>query len=329
MKSKVMTALIRILILFSMPLFSQNRTEWMRQARWGVMTHYLADWIASREDMDITPEKWNRLVENFNTDGLARQLDSVGAGYYMISLGQNSGYYISPNNTYNKIVGDYPSKCSKRDLVNDLYSSLKTYNIRLFVYLPSGAPAKDDHAKTHLQWQNGPHRNKNFQILWQKVIREWSERWGDKVSGWWFDGCYWPNIMYRTAEEPNFKSFSESARSGNPNSIVAFNPGVVYRTISITPYEDFIAGECPDPGQISLKRDYEGIIDGAQLHILSFLGERWGNGTPRFENEQASSYTNEILKQKGVFTWDVPVKLNGLIPIEYMTQLKAIAATIN
>ena len=38
---------------------------------------------------------------------------------------------------------------------------------------------------------------------------EWSERWGNKIAGWWFDGCYWPNIMYQSCEAPNFGSFAE------------------------------------------------------------------------------------------------------------------------
>src|SRR5581483_6828775 len=172
------------------------------------------------------------------------------------------------NAAYDRLVGIQPSKCSKRDLVADLYDALHKRGIRLMVYLPSGGPGGDAAAVKALDYQRGPHRNEEFQKKWEQVIREWSLRWGKKVDGWWFDGCYWPNTMYRTPEAPNFESFAAAARAGNPGALVAFNPGVVYRTISISPYEDFTAGEIDLPDHWTPKRVENGIIDGAQVHVL-------------------------------------------------------------
>ena len=146
------------------------------------------------------------------------------------------------------------------------------------VYLPAGAPNGDRDARTKLQWQNGPHPNREFQAMWEQVIREWSTRWGDKVTGWWFDGCYWPNTMYRGDEPPNFESFAAAARAGNPNSIVAFNPGVFLRVFSMSPHEDYTAGEINNVAGIEIRRQENGRLDGTQIHILSYLGERWGGG---------------------------------------------------
>jgi hypothetical protein len=57
-------------------------TEWFMRARWGVFTHYLAGPQTSVDD-------WNRQVDAFDVQALARQLESVGAPYYFITLGQN------------------------------------------------------------------------------------------------------------------------------------------------------------------------------------------------------------------------------------------------
>ena len=77
---------------------AQDRTAWMKEARWGVMNHYLADWIiARREKMTMNVERWNELIDSFDVEGLANQIESVGAGYYLITIGQNSGYYLAPN----------------------------------------------------------------------------------------------------------------------------------------------------------------------------------------------------------------------------------------
>ncbi len=137
--------LILSLSVTTLPSNTRDRTAWMQQARWGVMNHYLADWIARRDGTSMSVEKWNELIDNFDVEGLAQQLESVGAGYYLITIGQNSGYYLSPNATYNKYVGIQPSKCSRRDLVADLHEALQERRIRLVVYLPSGGPRLRSH----------------------------------------------------------------------------------------------------------------------------------------------------------------------------------------
>ena len=308
---------------------SPNRAAWMPAARWGVMNHYLADWIARTTHEPMTIERWNSLVDHFDVEALADQLKSVGAGYYQISIGQNSGYYLSPNATYDRLTGIQPSKCSRRDLVADLYEALHKRGIRLMVYLPSGAPGGDAAARKALEWEPGPHRNREFQTKWEAVIREWSTRWGSKVSGWWFDGCYWPNAMYRSDDAPNFATFAAAARAGNSESAIAFNPGVFHRILSMTPHQDFIAGEIDDPALIEIKRQTGNLIDGARIQVLSHLGAQWGMGEPRFTTEQIAEWTRKLVKAGGAFTWDVPVQPGGTMSAEFMEQLSALGKAIN
>src|SRR5215469_7430140 len=273
---------------------AQDRAAWMPKARWGVMTHYLADWQARVHNLTMSVDQWNKMVDGFDAEGIARQLQSVGAKYYQISIGQNSGYYLSPNATYDRLTGANPSKCSRRDLVADLYEALNKRGIKLMVYLPSGAPGQDKAADAALEWRNGPYPNREFQAKWEQVIGEWSQRWGKKVGGWWFDGCYFPNSMYRSPDPPNFASFAAAARAGNPNAVLAFNPGVVYRILSMTPYEDFTAGEIDQPDRVTIRRSVDGKVDGTQIHMLSYLGRTWGMGDPRFTTDEMIGYTRKI-----------------------------------
>ncbi len=303
-----------------------HRADWMRQARWGVMTHFLAEWI--KPEAHSSPQAWNDMVDGFDVEGLANQLKSVGAGYYLITIGQNSGFYDSPNATYDKFVGIQPSHCSKRDLIADLYTALNKRGIKLMVYLPAGAPGRDTIAVKALEYERGPHRNREFQIKWEQVIREWSLRWGKKVSGWWFDGVYWPNAMYRSDESPNFASFAAAVRAGNPDTVIAFNPGVVDRTISLTPYEDYTAGETNDPARVAIKRVEDGRADGTQIHRLIYLGQTWGKGPPRFSDEQIIGFTRDFIAHDGVITWDVPIQPNGLISKPFMDQLTALGKAV-
>jgi hypothetical protein len=311
-------------LLSEFTISAQNNAKWMQESRFGVMHHFLADWIARAENIEMNVDAWNKLVDNFDVDNLSNQLHSAGAKYCIITIGQNSGYYLSPNKNYDRLTKIKPSKCSNRDLVADLSAALKKNNIKLIVYLPAGAPAGDRAASDALQWKNGPYVNREFQKKWESVIREWSLRWGDKIAGWWFDGCYWPNTMYRSKTPPNFESFAAAAKAGNSENVVAFNPGVVNRTISITPYEDYIAGEVSNPELMSLMRIFDGVVDGSQLQILSYLGERWGTGETRFTNEQVLKWCREIWNKQGTVTWDIPLQPTGTIKESFMEQLRAI-----
>jgi alpha-L-fucosidase len=276
----------------------------------------------------MTVERWNELVDAFDVDALARQLESVGCPYVMMTVGQNSGFYLSPNNRYDEIVGIEPSRCAGRDLIADLASALRRRKVRLLVYLPAGAPAGDRTARQRLMWQDGPEPNREFQANWEKVIREWSVRWDESVAGWWFDGCYWPNAMYRSEQEPNFASFARAARAGNPDSALAFNPGAVNRTISVTPHEDYIAGEVAHPRLHSIKHVHDGRVDGARLHMLSHLGKAWGGGPARFPTGDVVEFTRQTVDAGGFVTWDVPVRNDGTIPQEFLEQLAAVAAAV-
>jgi len=323
-----------LLALTSAPICAnaeEDRTVWMKEAQWGVMTHYLADWMARQYTIDMNVEKWNEMVDSFDVEGLAEQIHSTGAGYLILTVGQNSGYTLSPNTTYDRLVGVQPSKCSRRDLILDMAKALQKYNIKLIAYLPSGAPGRDRAAVEALGYHPGPHRNREFQLKWEQVIREWSLRWGEHVAGWWFDGCYWPNAMYRHPDAPNFESFAAAARAGNPRSVIAFSRGVIDRVLSITPHEDYMGGEIDEIETSRLWRiEADGRVDGARVHKLSYLGQKWGAGEPRYEDLEAVviPWTRRIIDVGGCVTWDVPIRPDGLIPELYLNQLKTIGKAV-
>jgi hypothetical protein len=135
-------------------------------------------------------------------------------------------------------------------------------------------------------------------------------------------------MMYRSPEPPNFRSFAAAARAGNPRSAIAFNPGVVNRVLSLTPYEDYIAGEVSDPNLWSTRRNSEGRMDGAQIQFLSYLGSTWGQGAPRFQTDQAIAFSQKIAEVGGAVTWDTPAQRNGTFAPEFLAQLKAIGVAI-
>jgi len=316
-------------------------TTWFRKCGWGVFCHYLAGLPSKGLTRPLTADQWNRQVEAADVSALADQLAEVGAPYFFITIGQNTGFYCAPNATYDQIVGIRPSKCSRRDLISDLYDALQRRGIELLVYLPSGAPAGDKAAVEKLEWQWGFEsgwgskrtckRLASFQRKWEAVIREWSLRWGRKVRGWWIDGCYFADEMYRHKDEPNFRSFAAALKAGNPDSIVAFNPGAE-KVECMTEYQDYTAGELSATLQVGKWADGFGPIgssvDGARFHVLDFLGKFWCAGEPRFPDELVIGYTKYVMRHGGVVTWDVPITKKGTIPKPFISQLKAVGKAV-
>jgi len=328
MKRKLITLLLLGLFI---SINAQNRAYWMRDAKWGVMLHYSTAMLASENLLDadsINLNKWNELIDNFNCDALAKQLSDVGAGYLIINIRHSSdGYFLAPNSMYDHYMGQSPTRSSNRDLVVDLYHALDKYDIKLITYISSKFIKGEDETKA-FAFDRDDLRKAEAYLRWQNVIREYSMRWGDKVSGWWIDGCYLPNTHFRHPDIPNFASMAAAMRAGNPNSIVAFNPGRFPRIMSITPHEDYTAGEINEPERISYRHTYNETIDGNQIHILSYLGRKWGVGDPRFTDEKAISYSQDINAEGGAVTWDVPPLRNGTISDDFMEQLHTIGEAL-
>ncbi len=315
----------------------QLRSEWMSTAKWGLFMHFLSAPPSTSVAGVQNADEWNRKVDAFNTDKLAEQLAESGAGYFYITIGQCSGYYCSPNESYERITGT--GKCSKRDLVNDLYESLSKYNIPLLVYLPSHAPSGDIQAFKALkcippwnysQWsppdmdslkkyEEKDARISIFQRKWEAIIREWSMRWGRKIKGWWFDGGYYYETLYKNDNEPNFTSFAAAVRSGNPDSLFTLNSGVIYPPLTIDIEEDYTAGEINDVWRLPALGKYD---KQALYHVLSFMGPYWGKGPSRFTAEEMTKYARKITDYGGAFTWDIPFNQDGTLDGHTLNILK-------
>jgi hypothetical protein len=293
-------------------------TDWFKEARYGAFMHFLpgdAQGLA--------------LVERFDVEALARQLQAMGVKYFVITLGQNSGYFNSPNAAYDRYTGyTAGERCSKRDLPLDLYRALKPKGIRLMLYLPAQTPNRDTRAQRAFGLPEGPLDqpiNAEFARKWAEVIREWADRYGDKVAGWWFDGCY----RHVHFNEAIAGIYAAAVKHGNPHAIVAFNPGV--QLIHYTEAEDYTAGETNDPLELipSSRR-----LEGSQWHVLTFIGSSWGQRNTRFTAEQWAAWVKAVAAHEGVVTLDMGPNYDpkvgpiGSLAEEQVDQVKAIKAAL-
>lgn len=282
-------------------------TKWLREAKWGLFTHFIGG-------VGISGEEWNKRVNSFNVKEFANQLSELKVPYFFLTIGRE--YFCSPNKSYERLFGPGNGKLSDRDLVADLATELNSRGIKLCLYISAVG-----------RWESVER-----QEIWRQVITEWSERYGKSISAWWIDGAVYqsPGV---------FKAYTAAFKSGNPNALVSYNIGPVGmnrdQLLPVTEYEDYLAGECdfilPTCGirVFDGKKYYLGPnISGDQLHFLNFLGSWWGGGEPRFANDLVISWTNHINDFHGTVTWDLPLTDEGIIPEKYYNQIKALSNSI-
>jgi len=269
------------------------RTAWMRKAKWGIALHYIRELIDKERKM--TPQQWSELVTQFDVEALAAQAEQTGAGLVLIGLSQCGGYFLAPNATYDKILGrnEKTTWFPKRDLIHDLGKALKKRNIALMVYFPIEPPVRGDEEAVRILRPNGRQEGwRHFAGQWEKVVREYSERWGDLVSGWWFDGGWFGHLSYK--DSPNWDSFMAAARAGNKNSAIAINHQYYLLRGLPSPREDYFAGETGNTHSIAVTYPFRDTCILNQ--VLTFLGSSWGKGTqPRYSEKQLSQIAANVV----------------------------------
>lgn len=323
----------RLLLLFFLFIAGTGETygQFSKNDSWGIFLHYIPDSAKYTLPVNFDAEIWNHWVTNFDVPLLCKQIKSTGANYVFITVGHAAGYFCAPNKTLDSILQRNPGRCSQRDLISDLADGLKRYDIKLGVYITSRAPDGDSLAVEKLKWKEGNHRNKEFQEMWEKVIQEWSIRWGKKVFAWWIDGAYYIDSMYLQKDFPNQYSFAKSLKAGNPEVELCFNPGTRTQLKPHLEVETYSAGEMDYFLNTAGLRPLDGkwfntpqMMKGKRTFFLTFTGQWWGWGKPRFPDELIIGYTKHIIESGGLMTWDVPIQKTGLIPVENLKQIRKI-----
>lgn len=302
-------------------------TDWFRDAGFGIMVHYLNSIMAPGGSSG----EWNEAVNSFDAANFASQANDARVGFVMLTLGQNSGYYCSPNATFDSIVGVRPGElCSERDLPMDLIKELGKYNIPLILYLPSNPPISNRLVSEKFRYSfNRDSATSQFnQPLLEKMISEWSLRYGDGVRGWWFDGLYdWNGIKSTRMDmslKYNISTHTLAAKAGNRHSIVTYNYGFGKIHVN-TPYCDYSSGEKQTIDEFPSSRWVE---DGVQWFLFTFLGEKWGGSGQQFKTEDLVDKACRIVENEGVLCLEVVTDAKGNILPHHLEQIKAVGQSV-
>lgn len=321
------------------PLSSPS-TEWLHQGRVGMFLHYLSGSPGTGPSF-ISLAEWNRQVESVDVEALADRAAACGVGYVFITLGQNSGWFCTPNALYDKLSGHSESRCSRRDLPLDLGAALKRRGIDLGIYISFHGPCSDPVIFEQLYCN--PYLDEDPRLTpadiapfaekqrrWVAVAAEWGRRYSGTAKGWWVDGCYLDHarrIRDASHRHPHasIEEMAAALRDGNPNIALAFNGGVVLQPEWSGPEEDYTSGEVNEPMLTNGPDRWIGPAR-VQAHVFSYLGRTWRHEMSRFSDEQVASITARLTAWGGALTWDVPVDQAGRVPDWAWRQLTVASA---
>ncbi|MBQ8295813.1 MAG: alpha-L-fucosidase [Clostridia bacterium] len=306
--------------------------------KWGVFNHYLAVLQNNPlcENSYGNQSDWDTLVNEFDTDRVAKTLYKIGAKYYVITVMQGTKYMIAPNAAFDEIAGTKPGEaCSTRDLIADLYNSLSKYGIDLFLYFTGDGPYKNHPEGDRFGFVE-PREvgvTEAFVRKWASVLEEYAVRYGDKIKGWWIDGCYKEYFKYT---DDLLEIYYKACKKGNPDALVALNNGVWDDKIETGyTHEDFLCGERTDFDLIPKQRFY----GNAQAHLMaplgvtpqnedlkelieSMIGPGWGSFGVKRTKEYLADYVKKVNQAGGVVTFDIGVYRDGKFDAEQVAVLK-------
>ena len=206
----------------------------------GLMCHYLYPLLFDRNGVQVTD--FNKCIDSFDVKLFAAQVEASKVDYVVFTIGQNSGFYIAPNPVIDKYAG--PGHTSNRDLLGEIMDAVTSAGRKFIAYLPCEINANTTMHEGFL-WQKEPGTDqKAFQERYLEMIDFWAKKYGEKLGGWWFDGCYtWDAFHSRYLD---FEKWFAVLKKYNPQSVVAFNDGsfFVNSLEPVSPLQDYISGEC-------------------------------------------------------------------------------------
>ncbi|MFC5404107.1 DUF7402 domain-containing protein [Cohnella soli] len=343
MFKKTTKTLLAVLVMmstyFSMAQFAfatpyNPNTYWFMNAKYGVFVHYLnhiqngVDQFGTVKNTLLTQGKagtsWDEVVNDFNVNTFADQMEQAGAKYVIFTVQQVSQYMIAPNATYDQYTGYQPGEAtSHRDLISDLYDALNPKDIKLMLYWTGDGPRWDEKASAGLGYSG---INDTFVKRWSNVAKEYSLRYGNKIAGWWVDGCYSDTGSGSDYNTARLQTLSDALKAGNPNAIVALNPGITDPVRAYgSSFEDYTAGEHDSLPVLPTSR----FVNGEQWHTLTHLGKTWANTDLQFSNSQIIDYLQNASSIGAVVSLDVALFRDGSIGSDSLSQLQAIKAALS
>jgi alpha-L-fucosidase len=204
----------------------------LAESGYGVGLH----WTTATMPREGEPVPYEQAVAQFDVPRLVEQLDAVGAGHLLLTSTHSKHTFPCPHPVVDEIL---PGRTCERDLLGELADALSAAGKRFIVYYNSGTHAGDPQWREASGADNDPER---FFENWQEIIGHLGERYGSKMTAWWFDGGYeLEDIGERMGGTP-WADLTRAAKAGHADRLICYNPGIE-NLHSYTERQDYWAGE--------------------------------------------------------------------------------------
>ena len=317
--------------------------SWMLKAKYGIFMHYqhrilLGYSIATKPQFPVpsqmTAAQWNQFVDGFDVNGFANQMAEGGVGWVMFCIDDHYfAWPCAPNQAFSRYTGYAPGdKCSRRDLILELSGALKAKGIRLICYFAGlNGYMKEPQVYQGLADDGNPQtapsaesRDRRIQVL-----KDYVDRYGDKIAGWWFDGMELNSYQ----DKPNdWWAINTVVHSGNPRGVIAFSFGGNEQGCIRPGIDDYTGGDTWSKMDLTqLTPTKKPAQSGILWHGKIYCGNVYhGMGTTnQYTDQYLIDWINTCNRQGGIVTLDWPFDpKTGLLKDFGLAQLKKIAQAL-
>lgn len=259
---------------------------------------------------------WPGFAEDFPVERFADQVESMGAKFVIWSVTWSRYLVPAPLEAVDQIA---PGFTAKRDLLGELADAFHKRGIQMFFYYHLG------HGERGWWEHNWDPKDRPglLQENWKKIIGEMGQRYGTKLSGWFFDD----DCVYCPSD---YEELGAAARTGHPGRLLSYNP---WRVPAFTRFQDIYFGETND-GSPTI----DGIISkggnrGLQgFHMQIYDGPGWGigrpdqkAGQPRASVEKTEAVVRKSEANKTPVAFNLLIWEDGSMPEESVKNLQEVA----
>jgi len=289
---------------------SRASSEWLPKAGYGLMFH----WTSQSIGKDGTSKPFSQAVVDFPLEQVVEMVETTGAGYVLFTIGHAEPYCPAPLKAWER---HHPGKTTKRDLIAEMADALAAKGIKLMCYFP-----------THVVGKYPKASSKDFTRITTDVLKEFGERYGAKVVGYWFDGFY---QCYEKYPDFSFREFFKVCKAGNPNRIIALNSWIYP---NVTEWQEYWAGETASPVELPVEgTNLRGPGEGLRYQSLLIMEPYWVQEKvempePRFTAQVLGDYISRCMKNGGAVTINLGMYQDGSVDPRAVNVLKEVRKRI-
>ncbi|MBN2450512.1 MAG: hypothetical protein JXR77_08980 [Lentisphaeria bacterium] len=203
----------------------------LRATGYGVGFHWTALTLPQRGE----PLPFAEAVARFDVSRFVDQVRQTGAGHVLFTLAHARHIMPCPNAEMDAVL---PGHTCERDLIMDLAEGLREAGVALCLYYHHGISSRPPASPWELAAGAGPGDSAAFYDRHCRILEILGERYGRKVTAWWFDSA---QALARLGATP-WERIAEAARAGHPGRLLCHNTGIEQHALA-TPCQDYWSGE--------------------------------------------------------------------------------------